>query len=114
MLIFMQSTALPVWVIGMIVLTLGEVSLVPAEYLFIDVIAPEHLRGSYYGAQNLANIGSALSPLLCGIVLTHAPAVTMFWVQITLTMTGAGLFYLGYRKMRQGVPMVGLSPGLGG
>jgi MFS family permease len=114
MLIFMQSTALPVWVIGMVVLTLGEVSLVPAEYLFIDVIAPEHLRGSYYGAQNLANIGSALSPLLCGIVLTHAPAVTMFWVQITLTMTGAGLFYLGYRKMRQGVPMVGLSPGLGG
>jgi MFS family permease len=110
MLIFMQSTALPVWVIGMIVLTLGEVSLVPAEYLFIDVIAPEHLRGSYYGAQNLANIGSALSPLLCGIVLTHAPAVTMFWVQIALTMTGACLFYLGYRKMRKGVRVAGLSP----
>lgn len=114
MLIFMQSTALPVWVIGMIVLTIGEVSLVPAEYLFIDVIAPEHLRGSYYGAQNLANIGSALSPLLCGIVLTHAPAETMFWVQIALTMAGAGLFYQGYRRMRQGLPLVGLSPEAGG
>jgi MFS family permease len=102
MLGFMQSTALPVWVITMLLFTLGEVSLVPAEYLFIDTIAPEQLRGSYYGAQNLANLGSALSPILCGLVLAHAPAQAMFQMQIGLTMAGAWMYWLGYRKMRRG------------
>lgn len=100
---FMQSTALPVWVLSMVIFTLGEVSLVPAEYLFIDAIAPEHLRGSYYGAQNLANFGSALSPILCGLVLTHAPTQAMFFMLIALAVAGAGMYWLGYRKMRQGL-----------
>ena len=42
-------------------------AVVPAEYLYIDAIAPEHLRGSYYGAQNLAQAGGAISPVLAGM-----------------------------------------------
>jgi hypothetical protein len=37
--------------------------------MFIDLIAPEHLRGVYYGAQNLSNIGVALGPVIAGIAL---------------------------------------------
>ncbi|PYG96283.1 MFS transporter, partial [Arthrobacter stackebrandtii] len=45
------------WCLAMLVFTLGEIIVIPAEYMFIDLIAPEHLRGVYYGAQNLSNLG---------------------------------------------------------
>ena len=32
----------------------------PAEYMFIDNIAPNHLRGMYYAAQNLSNVDREL------------------------------------------------------
>jgi len=54
---FGLATSLPLWVLSMVVFTLGEIIVFPAEYMFIDLIAPEHLRGLYYGAQNLSNLG---------------------------------------------------------
>lgn len=50
----------------MLVFTTGEIIVIPAEYMFIDLIAPEHLRGVYYGAQNLSNLGAALGPVMVG------------------------------------------------
>ena len=43
---------------AMLVFSLGEIVLVPAEYLYIDAIAPEDCKGIYYGAQNLASLGA--------------------------------------------------------
>ena len=75
------SDSLWAWAGWMVVFTLGEILLVPAEYLYIDAIAPEHLRGSYYGAQNLAQAGGAISPVLAGMVLLARP------MQGVLTLT---------------------------
>lgn len=98
---FMHALSLAAWVLAMVVFTLGEITVVPAEYLFIDHIAPSHLRGSYYGAQNLANLGGALSPVLCGLLLSQAAPALMFYVLMALAVSGAGMYYLGYRCMRQ-------------
>ncbi|WP_122667080.1 MFS transporter [Pseudomonas viridiflava] len=86
------------WCIAMFIFTLGEMIIYPAEYLFVDTIAPEALRGSYYGAQNLAAFGGALSPVICGYLLINTPPTTMFYVLTGLTIAGGALCFMSARK----------------
>ena len=89
---FALATSVLGWVLAMVVFTLGEIVVFPAEYMFIDRIAPDHLRGVYYGAQNLSNLGAALGPVLCGLVLASLPAPYMFWM-LGAFIVGGGVFY---------------------
>lgn len=97
---FSFSSSLMAWCIAMFIFTLGEMIIYPAEYLFVDTIAPEALRGSYYGAQNLAAFGGALSPVICGYLLIHTPAITMFYVLAGLTMLGGTLCFISARTAK--------------
>lgn len=92
---FGLSTSLMFWVVSMTVFTLGEIIVFPAEYMFIDIIAPDHLRGMYYAAQNLGNVGAALGPVLCGMVLATHPAPTMFYMLALFVIAGGLLYSLG-------------------
>ncbi|MCG6576291.1 MFS transporter [Pseudomonas sp. AF32] len=95
---FAHSQAWLAWVVAMIVFTVGEIIVIPAEYLFIDYIAPEDMRGVYYGAQNLSNLGAALGPVLCGVVLSSYAPQSVFYV-LSLCVVVAGVFYfLGSRR----------------
>jgi len=87
------------WCVAMFIFTLGEMIIYPAEFLFVDTLAPEELRGSYYGAQNLAALGGALSPVICGYLLLHTPAPTMFYALSALTAMGGLLCYLSGRRV---------------
>ena len=89
---FALSTSVWWWVVSMAIFTVGEIIVFPAEYMFIDRIAPDHLRGMYYGAQNLSNLGAALGPVLCGLVLASLPAHYMFYMLAGFIVAG-GLFY---------------------
>lgn len=86
------------WCLAMVVFTLGEIIVIPAEYMFIDLIAPEHLRGVYYGAQNLSNLGAGLGPAIVGFALGQwVPAVTFYLLVMSVIL--AGVFYwLGTRR----------------
>ncbi|UCZ85865.1 MFS transporter [Pseudomonas sp. L5B5] len=98
---FAVASNLTLWVLAMAVFTLGEIIVFPAEYMFIDCIAPEHLRGLYYGAQNLSSLGGALGPMLCGLVLASQPPQTIFWM-LALFVIAGGLFYcLGAANLGQ-------------
>lgn len=89
---FALSTSLLLWIISMAIFTVGEIIVFPAEYMFIDRIAPDHLRGMYYGAQNLSNLGAALGPVLCGIVLASYPPHYIFYM-LALFIVAGGVFY---------------------
>jgi MFS family permease len=95
---FSFSHSLLAWCAAMFVFTLGEMIIYPSEFLFIDTIAPETLRGSYYGAQNLAAFGGALSPVICGYLLINSAAPTMFYVLAGLTAIGGTLCFLSGRR----------------
>ncbi len=92
---FGVSTSLTLWVVSMALFTVGEIIVFPAEYMFIDLIAPDHLRGVYYGAQNLSNVGAALGPVLCGMVLATQPAHYMFYMLMLFILAGGLLYLLG-------------------
>ncbi len=87
------------WCVAMFIFTLGEMIIYPSEYLFVDTIAPEELRGSYLGAQNLAALGGALSPVICGYLLIHAVPATMFYALSGLTAIGGSLCFLAGRRV---------------
>ncbi|AWS40466.1 MFS transporter [Streptosporangium sp. 'caverna'] len=91
------STNAAIIVIAVVIFTLGEVIVVPAEFTFIDSIAPDNLRGSYFGAQNLVHIGIALGPILCGFLLQHFAPAVMFYVLIAIVIAGLWFFIAGCR-----------------
>ncbi|UII72345.1 MFS transporter [Pseudomonas sp. HN11] len=86
-----------IWVLAMIVFTVGEIIIIPAEYLFIDYIAPEDMRGVYYGAQNLSNLGAALGPVLCGVALSFYAPQAMFYVLSMCIVVASGFYFMGSR-----------------
>ncbi|OQR29581.1 MFS transporter [Pseudomonas sp. Bc-h] len=90
---FALSTTVLHWSLAVAIFTLGEIIVFPAEYMFIDRIAPTHLRGMYYGAQNLSNLGGALGPVLCGFALATQSAHFMFYMLAAFIVAG-GCFYL--------------------
>ncbi len=92
---FALSTSVLWWVLAMAVFTVGEIIVFPAEYMFIDRIAPDHLRGMYYGAQNLSNLGAALGPVLCGLVLAKLPAHMMFYMLGMFIVAGGVFYFIG-------------------
>lgn len=96
---FSVADSLLGWCVAMFIFTLGEMIIYPADFLFVDTLAPETLRGSYYGAQNLAALGGALSPVICGFLLMHTPAPTMFYALCALTALGGTLCYLAGRRV---------------
>lgn len=89
---FSWASTVPMWCLAMLVFTLGEIIVIPAEYMFIDLIAPEHLRGVYYGAQNLSNLGAALGPVMVGFALGHWWPGVIFYL-LVLSVILAGVFY---------------------
>lgn len=91
------STNAIVLVLAVAVFTLGEVIVVPAEFTFIDSIAPGNLRGSYFGAQNLVHIGIAVGPILCGFFLQHFAPAIMFYVLIAIVLAGWAFYAVGCR-----------------
>ncbi|MBD2807061.1 MFS transporter [Xenorhabdus sp. ZM] len=96
-----SSPLLIVWMIAVTIFTLGEIILVPAEYAVIEQLAPKHLRGSYFGAQNLIYLGLALGPVLCGLVLAHMIPIAMFFFLICIALISLVFYYLAFRKMRK-------------
>lgn len=100
----LAPTAL-VWVLAMIVFSLGETIVVPAEYLFIDRIAPDSMRGSYYAAQNLMNIGAALGPLLCGMIIFWSQPSYIFFLLVAALLVSGLLYHLG-TKVKASAPAI--------
>lgn len=82
LLILMIASHPLLWILGMIFFTMGEILLILIEFSVIDKIAPEDRRGSYYALQNLGNIGGALSPAVCGIMLALLPPFAMIVILI--------------------------------
>lgn len=97
---FMASTESSVWMAAMVIFTLGEIVVVPAAYLFIDHIAPDAMKGVYYGVQNLASLGSAASPLVCGLLLQAGWGPAMFGVLIACTVLSWFCYLAGVAQRR--------------
>ena len=82
---------------AMFVFSLGEAMLFPNMNIIIDRMAPQHLKGSYFGAFSLGVIGFALAPLVGGSLLYWYGGITLWMAMTALALVVAGLFLLTNR-----------------
>lgn len=85
-----------VWfVVAMVVFTIGEILVLPAEFMLIDNITPDGMRGTYYGAQSLTSLGNFVSPWLSAILLSHFGGPVLFVVMAGVALVSLVFFQLG-------------------
>lgn len=63
---------------AMLVLTIGEIIIFPQNNQYVSLLAPAHMRASYFGAWSMAQLGFFLGPWLGGWLLPHIGGRTLF------------------------------------
>ncbi|MGF7033280.1 MFS family permease [Paenibacillus mucilaginosus] len=82
---------------SMFLFTLGEILTYPAGNVLIDKLAPEEMRGTYYGAQSFSGFGHFIGPVLGGFLLTAYGGETLFALMAAVTLGGLVFYWRGYR-----------------
>ena len=93
---FAASSAHVALILSMIVFTLGEVLVVPSEYLLVDGISNARNRGTYFGAHSLTSVGNFLGPMLGGVALTAFGGAGMFFLFSVFAAASAVMFLIGH------------------
>jgi MFS family permease len=75
------------WIGAIVVMSLAEAILFPTMNVHIDRLAPNHMRGAYFGAASIYELGFAVAPLGGGIILDYFGGYWLF-------MSGAALSLL--------------------
>lgn len=88
----------PVWfIVAMVIVTIGEIFVFPSTSVFIDMIAPEGRRGTYFGASQFRSIGNFTGPIIGGWLLVEANGHWLF-VIIGFIILSSILFYSSGNK----------------
>lgn len=74
------------WIGAVIIMSLAEAILFPSMNVHIDRLAPDHLRGAYFGAASFYEFGYAIAPLGGGIILDHFGGFWLFMSGAILTL----------------------------
>ncbi|RUS47761.1 MFS transporter [Cohnella sp. AR92] len=80
------------FLLSMAVFTFGEILTFPAGALLTDKIAPEKMRGAYYGAQSFSSLGHFIGPWVGGLLLSRYNGTVMF-VSMAFVALSSVLFY---------------------
>ncbi|MBW9219151.1 MFS transporter [Anoxybacillus ayderensis] len=64
-------TAVPMLFLSMFILTVGEVMMFSMVDIFIDQIAPQQMKGLYFGSIGFTAIGNAVGPWIGGLMLQY-------------------------------------------
>ena len=74
------------WIGAVVIMSLAEAILFPSMNVHIDRIAPNHLRGAYFGATTFYSLGFAFAPLGGGILLDHLSGSWLFFISAILCL----------------------------
>ncbi|WP_134687517.1 MFS transporter [Brevibacillus migulae] len=81
--------------LSMILFTIGEILVVPAEFAQLDQITPEGMRGTYYGAQGFSEFGNFLGPWLGGLLLAVYGGEALFLTMGAISLISLVFFSQG-------------------
>ncbi|WP_139490169.1 MDR family MFS transporter [Brevibacillus dissolubilis] len=85
------------FMVSMFVFTLGEILTFPASSVFIDNLARDGMRGTYFGAQSFTSLGHALGPSFGGWLLSMYGGSTMMITIAVITLFSIAFYYQGQR-----------------
>jgi MFS family permease len=98
--IVIPVASLPLWIVAVWILSMGESILFPTLNLQVDRMAPEQLKGSYFGAASLSGLGFSAGPLVGGILLEWAGGPATFAIMAALTGACAWTYLESVRAER--------------
>lgn len=83
--------------ISMVIFTIGEILVVPSEYMLVDGISNDRNRGSYFGAHSFSTVGNFVGPTFGGLMLGAFGGPGMFLLFAGFSIVSAILFAIGTR-----------------
>ncbi|SMP02191.1 Predicted arabinose efflux permease, MFS family [Laceyella tengchongensis] len=86
------------FIVGMSLLTFGEMFIFPVTNQLTDQLADEKYRGAYYGAANFAQLGLCVGPILGGWLLKRFDGLTMWNITAVISILILWFYAMGYRK----------------
>lgn len=95
---FCFSPNLVFLLISIFVFTVGEILYFPAASAMVDRIAPDHLRGTYYGAQSFLYFGKFIGPILGGFLLNQLGGSGLFVTMVFLTLIGTVFYRIKFER----------------
>jgi MFS family permease len=85
---------------AMVVITLGEMFVVPTSQAIVSHLSPEDMRGRYMAAYGFSwGIPWAVGPLLAGLVMDYADPRWVWYGAALAGLVAAGAFYLLERQV---------------
>ena len=91
MFAFVSTTML--FVLAMIVLTVGEMILVPVSQAVVARFAPEDMRGRYMAVYGVSwSLPFAIGPILAGLIFDNADPRILFWISGLLGLLAAAAY----------------------
>lgn len=84
-----------VWVlfVAMAIFTVGEVLMFTMTDVLTDELAPNHLRGTYFGAMGLTSLGQSIGPIIGGALLDLFGTAALPVFGTLALVTGCGIFF---------------------
>ncbi|WP_400164803.1 MDR family MFS transporter [Brevibacillus sp. TJ4] len=86
-----------IFAIAMVLFTFGEILTFTSSDVLIDRMAPEAMRGSYYGAKGFSNVGQFIGPWMGGILLASYSGTTLFLVVAMISLVSCYFYWAGQR-----------------
>ncbi|WP_123043198.1 MDR family MFS transporter [Cohnella candidum] len=86
---------------AMVVFTLGEILNYPAGSVLLDRLAPEGMRGTYFGAQTFGNLGQFIGPWIGGYLLGAYNGTVMFAVMGVIVLAASVFYGAGARQFAE-------------
>jgi MFS family permease len=83
------------FVIGITLISLSEALVFPIASYYIDKIAPANLRGTYFGAAMLRQLGLAIGPIIGGYFLSTFGGTVLFIIIIGFVLLSCLFQYFG-------------------
>ncbi len=99
---FMSSA--PAFMLSMVIMTSGELLLVPTTTTLIANLAPQDMRGRYMSVYGLTwGIASGIGPVLGGFLNDQIAPVSIWYGGFLIGMIGMGLFFVLAMRQRKTV-----------
>ncbi|MDK2594611.1 MFS transporter [Pseudoalteromonas obscura] len=86
------------WIGAVAVLSFSEAIMFSNINIYIDRMAPSHLKASYFGAAGLCSLGFAFAPLLGGVLLDWGSGTTLFIAMAIASLKAIYLYRLAARS----------------
>ncbi len=87
-----------VWWAAMIIFSFGEVIVFPNSQIFLDRIAPDHLRGSYFGAAFIFRTGRSFGTVLGGFILDYLGRTYLFIIIAGIVLLSLYFYDLSHKR----------------